>query len=195
MEGTMRMKDGKVVTNQETPADPEPSITSIPGMPTPDAAKPETIPANLFSMGVKRLEVHGEREGYRRYWQNDDGDAIELMLKSGWTFVERTDIQLNAAVTPRNTNLGSYVSQWVGTDARGQPMHAYLMEKPEWLDKLHQEGPGSREDYHRQIEEQIMAGTLGETSREKRYSATRNPWAPGSPTGLAPISATTKFVR
>lgn len=189
MDGKIELKDGKA-----TIAPPVPP-TMPEGIVTPDPTKPETIPPNLFGMGVKRLEVHGEREGFVRYWQNNEGDAIQLMLKSGWTFVERTDVQLNAAVTPRNTDLGSHISQWVGTDARGQPMHAYLMEKPKWLVDLHETGPGSREEYHRQIEQQIQTGTLGESPKEKRYSASSNPWAPGSPTGLAPISSSTKIVR
>src|SRR5208282_3687067 len=135
-----------------------------PEMQTPDPTRPETIPPNLFSGFTKRLEYFGDREGYRRRWFNDSqgGTNIGMALKSGWTFVERTEVSLNAAVTPRNTDLGSRVSQYVGTNHEtGGALHAYLLEKPLWLCKIHDEGPGSREAYHKALEAQINAGQIG----------------------------------
>ena len=161
----------------------------------PDINKPETIPPNLFSGMTRRLEFFGEREGYRRRWFNDDkaGTNIGAAIKSGWTMVPRTDVQLNAAVTPRNNDLGSFIRQYVGVNEANQPMYAYLMEKPQWLCDEHDFGPGSREEYHRKLEEQIMAGKLGEKAGERRYSQA-NPY-PGSPGTLPPISVDSKITR
>ncbi len=161
----------------------------------PEPDKPETIPPNLFSGFTKRMEFFGDREGFRRRYFNDDkgGTNIGMALRSGWTFVERDEVQLNAAVTPRNTDLGSKVSLWVGTDADGSPMHAYLMEKPQWLCDKHDNDPGGREAYHRQLEEQIMQGTLGQKAGERRYSSAHQ--YPGSPSTLPPISVGTIIAR
>jgi hypothetical protein len=162
----------------------------------PDPTRPETIPVNLFSGQVRRLEYHDQRPGFVYWWCNDDqgGTMISRALQSGWKFTERKDVKLNAAVTPRNNALGSYVRQHVGTDVAGDPMYAYLMEKPEWLHKQHEEGPGSRKEYHDQLLEQIRQGRLGEKAGERRYHAGNLP-AGSRGTDLPPISIDTKFVR
>jgi len=138
---------------------------TYPKIPTPDPNKPETIPPNFLSGFVKRLEDHGPpRPGYDRRYFNDDGTPnIAMAVSSGWTFVERTSgVQLNAAVTPRNTHLGSLVSQYVGSNPRtGGPMHAYLMEIPTWLRIHHDNLPNGREAYHKALEAQINAGQIG----------------------------------
>jgi hypothetical protein len=164
------------------------------GMVTPDPTKPETIPPNLFSSFSRRLEVFGDRPGYYRCWINDDkgGTTIGNALRSGWTMVNRKDVQLNAAATPRNNDLGSHVRQYVGTDESGQPMNAYLMEIPNWLHDLHNFGPGSREDYHKSLEDQIRGGTLFQKAGDGRYSAANPP--PGG-TALPPVAVDTKFSR
>jgi hypothetical protein len=166
------------------------------GVVTPEQGKPETIPPNLFSGFTKRLEYFGEHPGFMRWWCNDDkgGTTIANAIKSGWTFVERTDVQLNAAVTPRNNDLGSHIRQYVGTDEAGGPMYAYLLEKPEWLWKLHEYGPGSREEYHKKLEQQIRSGTIGMKAGEKRYTAT-NPYPGGGQTGLPAIVIDSKITR
>jgi len=164
-------------------------------MAEPDPSRPETIPPNLFSGFVKRLEFFGEKKGFVRRWFNDDkgGTNIGMALQSGWKFVTRGDVSLNAAVTPRNNDLGNKVRQYVDHDVDGSPMNAYLMEKPEWLWKIHNEGPDSREAYHKALEKQIYEGTLGQKSGERRYSAA-HPY-PGSPSNLPPISVGTIIAR
>jgi hypothetical protein len=69
-------------------------------------------------------------------------------------------------------------------------MYAYLMEKPEWLHELHSTGPGSREEYHRQLEAQIGMGTLGEKAGENRLSRGR-PFQGQSASFLPAISVDT----
>lgn len=174
----------------------EAQVLDTAGMVTPDPNKPETIPPDLFSGFTKRLEYFGEREGFKRWWCNDDkgGTTIGRALKSGWTFVKRTDVQLNAAVTPRNNDLGSNIRQYVGTDDAGLPMYAYLMEKPKWLCDLHDFGPGSREEYHEQLEKQIRAGTIGMKRGEKRYTAI-NQYPGAGPSTLPPISIEKQTVK
>jgi hypothetical protein len=166
------------------------------GTSAPDPNRPETIPVNLFSGQARRLEFHDQKPGFTYWWCNDDkgGTTISRALQSGWKFTERKDVKLNAAVTPRNNALGSYVRQHVGTDEAGQPMYAYLMEKPEWLHKLHEEGPGSREEYHQSLLKQIREGTMGQKAGEHRISANRP--HEGTSAGFLPkISIDTKFVR
>ncbi len=166
------------------------------GTPEPDPDNPETIPVNLFSGLTKRLEYHDGDPNKMYWWCNDDkgGTTVGLALKSGWKFTERTDVKLNAAVTPRNNDLGSYVRQHVGTDEKGDPMYAYLMEQPKWLYERQNYGPGSREEYHQRLEGQIREGTLGQKAGEKRISAGR-PHPGGSPNFLPPITLDTKLNR
>ena len=157
----------------------------------PDPNKPETIPTNFLSGFVKRLEVHGEREGFTRRWFNDDkgGSNIAAARASGWRFVERQDVQLNAAMTPRNTDLGSHVQECVGTNENGSPLFAYLMEIPTWLFEKHQE---ARIAYNRQLMAQIKGGTLGQRPGDGRYTASNPP--PGG-TSLPAMSVDTKLYR
>lgn len=147
-------------------------------------------PKGLFSGFVRRLEYHNQKPGFVYQWINDEGNDIATSLKMGWRLTEAEEGDLNAAVTPRNNDLGSHVRQYVGTKEDGSPMNAYLMEMPESLYKEMTEGPGSREAYHQQLEAQIRAGTLGMKAGEKRYSAA-NPW-PGTHSSLPPISLGTK---
>lgn len=170
-------------------------ISAAENLPEWDPERPETIPPNLFSGFVKRLDFTGQEKGFRYRWFNDEkgGTNINMALRSGWRFVKRTDGSLNAAVTPRNNDLGEKVRQHVDHDVDGSPMNAYLMRKPEGLCKLHDEGPGSREEYHQALERQIFDGSLGQKSGEKRYSAA-HPY-PGSPSTLPPISVGTHISR
>jgi len=166
------------------------------GASAPEQGKPETHPPNLFSGFTKRLEFEGKKPGFEYWWCNDDkgGTTIANALKSGWAFTVRTDVQLNDAVTPRNNDLGSHVRQYVGTDEAGGPMYAYLLEIPEWLFKLHNYGPGSREEYHQKLEKQIRSGTIGMKAGEKRYTAT-NPYPGGGQSGLPAINIDSKITR
>ena len=178
--------------------DPEPSAldpnAAYPEVPMvdPDPNKPETIPANYLSGFVRRLEVFGDKPGFIRRWFNDDkgGSNVGAALQSGWRFAERKDVQLNAAVTPRNADLGSRVQQVVGTNENGTPLFAYLMEIPEWLFNKHQE---ARIAYHNSLRAQIKAGTIGMKTGDGRYSRDNLP--PGERTKLPGISMDTKLVN
>jgi hypothetical protein len=135
--------------------------------------KPETFPPNLFSGQQKRLDFEGKRPGFAYRWFNDFGSNVNDAIRSGWKFTEREEALLHDAVTPLNKDLGSKVVQHVGIDAAGNALYAYLMEKPEWLVKEHETGPGSREEYHRMLEKNIREGTFAEKPGEMRYSAGR----------------------
>lgn len=158
-----------------------------------DPAKPETIPPNLFSGFVRRLEFFGDRPGFVRRYFNDDkgGTNIGNALNSGWKMVERKDVQLNAAVTPRNNDLGSHVRQYVGTDETGGPMYAYLMEIPTWLWEKHQE---ARLAYHNQLRRQIQGGQVNAGLGDKQISAGK-PYPGGTANFLPPITVDSKIVR
>src|SRR6516164_5555831 len=160
-----------------------------------DFTKPETIPVNYLSGQIRRLEVHNQKPGFHYHWFNDDkgGMNIANAIRSGWAFADRKDVQLNAAATPRNNDLGSRVRQVVGSDERGGPLYAYLMLIPQELWDYHQTGPGSREEYHRKLMSQIVDGTLAEKPGEMRYSAGK-PFR-GIPGTLPAISVRTSTAR
>lgn len=160
-----------------------------------DPEKPETFPPNYFSGNVRRLEFKDQDPSKTYWWCNDDKGGMTLVLakRQGWRHTERKDVKLNAAVTPRNNDLGSYIRQIVGTDESGGPMYAYLMEMPKRLWEHLETGPGSRGEYHNQLIEQIHQGTIGEKAGERRYNATRP--HPGGASSLPPISTDTRIVK
>lgn len=89
-----------------------------------------------MSIPMQKMEVP-ENPGFHRHWLNDVGGRIQQALESGYTYVEKVNVELNeVGVTPGNTDLGSKVSMYVGTDEQGKPLKAYLMEiKQEWYDE------------------------------------------------------------
>jgi hypothetical protein len=96
-------------------------------------------------------------------------------------------------VVPSNKDIGTKVCFEVGHNAAGHPLYAYVMEKPEWLCEEHETGPGSREEYHKQLEAQIRAGTLGQKVNDGRYTAA-DPRA-GQNMRAMPIDVRTQTVK
>jgi hypothetical protein len=177
---------------------PEPEVK-----PTPAAsvgAAPKARPRNLFSGDTLKLQVFGkggnDRDpipGFRLYWFNDveGGLRVAQARASGWQFVEKEEVALNETeVTPSNNDLGSHVRRWVSQGNDGNAVFAYLMKKPLDLDAEHQ---AEREQLHDQIQAALTAGTFNMGANERRYTAMNPPI--GSPSGLPPISISSKLSR
>jgi hypothetical protein len=189
--------------SEEENRTPDPSLQRVKDildakgpLPVIDPEKPETVPVNLTWGGVRRLDFKDKKPGMVYWYCNDDrgGRSISDALDQGWRFTIRSDVRLNAAVTPRNNALGSYVRQHVGIDDSGGPMYAYLMEMSEKLFELLENGPGSRGEYHRKLIEQIHQGTIAEKANEHRTSVGR-PYPGTRPDFLPAISADTRILK
>ena len=104
-----------------------------------------------------------QREGYVRRWVNDKGGRLADFDQAAYTFVQNKD------AGAKSTDLGdTRVSQLVGTQENGQPLRAYLMEKPkEWYDEDQKEKHRLTTD---RTEEAIKRGKVGgEPDQEGRY--------------------------
>lgn len=165
------------------------------------AEVPYQKPVNLFSGDRKRFEVMGKNgsftdpiPGFRLYAFKDinGGMRISQALASGWQFVNKEEVVLNDGWnTPLDTDLGSKVRiPAEQNDESGKPIYHYLMKKPKWLDDEHM---AEREKLHDQIDASLRAGTFNMTGNERRYTAANPPV--GSPSGLPPISISSKLSR
>ncbi len=118
--------------------------------PTAEAAEapaPAKRRARASVGGLKLRLAVPEREGYRRYWFNDTPGRL----------AEAEDLAYEHVTDPglKSDNPGGPVRRLVGTQANGQPLHAYLMETP--LEE-YQRGEAEREEQHRAIDDAIAAG-------------------------------------
>jgi len=152
----------------------------------PIEGRPETYPPNLFSGTQRRLHFEGGDPNFEYHYFNDEGPNVPNALRVGYIFVEKGEVQILESAAPLNMDVGNRICQQVGVTASGNPLYAYLMKIPLWLFKHNQTGPGSREEYHKQLESQIRSGTFAEKPGEMRYSAS-NPY-PGSQGQLPRIS-------
>jgi hypothetical protein len=162
----------------------------------PPQDRPKAPPRNLFSGDIKQLEVFGidgtTRDpipGFRLYWFTDtanSGVRIQQAKISGWEMVQAHEIALNDGLTPGNADLGANVRKVVSVD-NGNPIYAYLMKKPVWMDKLHQEEHEQKANMP--VERALRRGQLpGARSEDRQYVA-----QPGS--NLPPIDIGTKTYR
>ena len=179
-------KTGKIDSN------PSPDVEPV----TP-APRPRRV--NLFSGDRKRFEIMGKNgsltdpiPGYRLYAMLDKGTRISDALTSGWLFVDKEEVVLNDFWnTPLDTDLGSKIRIPANqNDESGHPVYHIIMKKDKALD---QEDMDEFERRHQQIDEALRAGTFNMTPGEKRYTAERPPM--GSPSGLPPISISSKLAR
>lgn len=70
-------------------------------------------------------------------WINDDDNRINQAVAGGWDFVTRTNnSHVGGDHNDKNTDIGSRISQVVGTKKGGDIMRAYLMKIPrEWYEE------------------------------------------------------------
>lgn len=87
------------------------------------------------------------RPGYTRRWVNDAANRIAEIDELAYEFVSEQGIKTD--------DPSSRVRRLVGTQANGEPLHAYLMETP---DELYAEGVAEKEAHAAQVDEAIRAG-------------------------------------
>jgi hypothetical protein len=83
-----------------------------------------------------KLAVAGTIEGYHLYWANNDAGEIESLLNEGFEFVEPSEVNLNSHFVSDEDN-SNRVSRFVGKDAEGKALRAYLLKCPDevWDDR------------------------------------------------------------
>jgi hypothetical protein len=90
----------------------------------------------LLGQQVQKLSVPQE-PGFRYRWFNDLGNRIDMAQAAGYEFVQDTK-EID------ESGRGQRLRKVVGTQANGQPQHAYCMRKPEDLyqaDEARKKGP------------------------------------------------------
>lgn len=103
---------------------------------TESRERQETARARRVPLGTPEMKLTAEnREGYVRRWFNGKGNRLSRAQQAGYTFVE-DDTFIGEGAESRNSDIGSAVSQIVGTNEDGSPLRAYLMEiRREWYEE------------------------------------------------------------
>ncbi|MBS3776400.1 MAG: hypothetical protein KGY70_14490 [Bacteroidales bacterium] len=60
-------------------------------------------------------------------WINDKPGRLQSAQEGGYEFVRKNETETGEGAESSNSDLGSYISQVVGTHESGEPMRAYLM--------------------------------------------------------------------
>src|SRR5260221_450556 len=103
------------------------------------------------------------------------------MLARGYALVRRDEIALNPAVSPLNKELGENIGVYVGTNASGGAMRAYLMKIPLEIYKKYKDYEQKHND---DIEAAIRRGVTGKPEEYVpratpiRYNTNRRPSVP-----------------
>lgn len=123
----------------------------------------QSYKSDVGALNGQRLVVK-QKEGFYRYFVNDDGRRIDSFLQMGYYFVQENQ---SGEYTPTE-DLGSRVFVRVGTKAGGGVLNAYLMEIPE---ELYRETQNIKEQELLGLENQIRRGEGGGQGRlEQAYN-------------------------
>lgn len=125
------------------------------------------VPLGSPTQKLTIRDYGGQLDGYVPRWVNDKGARISQALQGGYEPVLKDDrIAAGAAGEDRNSDMGSWVSQIVGTKEDGSPMRAYLMRiKREWYD----EDQKAKQKQVDAIDEAIKGGRINEKADDGRY--------------------------
>lgn len=106
------------MTQQQTPA----TRTS--------AQRTEAPRKRQSSLGGARLKlaVQGSIQGKHLYWANDEDAAIEILLDEGFEFVHKGELGSRRDVVVSDEGVDSRISKYVGKQADGSPLRAFLMK-------------------------------------------------------------------
>lgn len=94
-----------------------------------------TRDANLGGPRLK-MDVIGRIPGFHLYWENDQDAAIEQLLYEGFDFVEAHEVRMQSHIVS-DADIGNRVSKYVGRQADGSPLRAYLLKCPDevWAER------------------------------------------------------------
>lgn len=149
-------KLGEPMTKAEAEASGLPKLGQKAAPQKSDAVAPaQPEAADKLAPRRRRAKVGGfsmkltapARPGYTRRWFNDSGNRLAEAEELGYEHVTETGLKTSSP--------GSRVSRLVGTQANGEPLHAFLMETP---DELYAEGAAEKEAVARQVDEAITRG-------------------------------------
>lgn len=102
-----------------------------------------------------RLSAY-EPPGYHGHWINDEGSRIQDALAGDYQFMLGKE-PVGSGAENRDSDLGQYTSQIVGTKEDGSPLRAYWMViKKEWYEEDQREKQRPVDE----IERAIKGGTL-----------------------------------
>ena len=76
-----------------------------------------------------KLAVVGEIPGHHLYWANDESGQIEQLLYEGFDFVAPDEVR-RASELVSDMDLSNRISRFVGQNADGSPLRAYLLKCP-----------------------------------------------------------------
>ena len=79
-----------------------------------------------------KLNLRWSTKGWHPYWENDEAGAIEQLLYEGFQFADPAEVHMTSAIVS-DSDLGNRVSRYVGKQADGSPLRAYLMKCPDDL--------------------------------------------------------------
>lgn len=132
------------------------------GRPAKDAARSETRETAGRSRRVPmggpdlKLEVTDKDEAYVYRWMNDTRNRIHKAQSAGYEFVEDGS-HIGTGAEDRNSDVGSNVSQVVGTQEDGSAQRAYLMRIPR---EFYEEDQAAKQEPIEQMERQMFEGQV-----------------------------------
>lgn len=81
--------------------------------------------------GVRmKLEVFGRIPGYHLYWANNQNGEVESLIEEGFELVSSEEVGMAERIV-QDADISNCISKYVGLDAAGNPMRAFLMKLPE----------------------------------------------------------------
>lgn len=125
------------------------------------------VPLGTPGMKMSIRDYGGQLEGYVPRWINDKGGRIHQALGGGYEPVFKDDrVVAGESGGDRNSDMGSWVSQIVGTKEDGSPLRAYLMKiKREWYD----DDQKAKQQQVDAVDEAIRGGRINEKAGDGRY--------------------------
>ena len=134
------------------------------GRPAKDARRSETREkfdrSRRVPMGGPdlKLEVHDKDEDYVYRWFNDKGSRIQKAKAASYEFVNDSG-HVGSGAEDRNSDVGSGVSQIVGTKEDGSALRAHLMRIPR---ELYEEDQAAKQAPIDEMEDQLFNGGMQE---------------------------------
>lgn len=125
------------------------------------------VPLGTPNMKLTVRDYGGQLEGFVPRWINDKGGRVHQALNGGYEPVFKDDrVIAGESGNDRNSDMGSWVSQIVGTKEDGSPLRAYLMKiKREW----YEDDQKAKQKQVDAVDEAIRGGRINEKAGDGRY--------------------------
>lgn len=114
----------------------------------------------------RKLSARNVPRGKVARWINDKAGRLQSAQAGGYEFVKDDAVQVGDGAESSNTDLGSCVSQVVGTHEDGSTMRAYLM----MIDKdTYEADQADKQEEIDKVDKAIVEGRLQNTLGAKGY--------------------------